>query len=315
MKAKRKSGRTPKLQGRSEESSRPKSLRHINARELYLLIRANSPCSRADLVRLSGLSGPTVSRIIEYLEQRELVVSVGFGESEGGRPPDQLSLNKGYVAGLEVKDSRIRVALADLQGNRVGQWESRLPAQKTPKKIVETLVAGVESVMKQHGIAKKKLHALCTSSPGITDIQTGNLIFAPFLKDWGDIPLRDLLENAFEVPVVIENEANLHALGERAYGIARGEDHFVFLEVGEGLGAGIFINGMPYRGATGQCRRNRIHAGARRSARPLLGPGRGRAGECGGWQRHGGYVARDVGEVAFEGGCECSRDPGLCRSR
>ena len=239
------------LTRRSEETSRPTSLRHINARELYLLLRANSPCSRADLVRLSGLSGPTVSRIIEYLEERELVVSLGFGESEGGRPPDQLSLNKGYVAGLEVKDSKIRVALADLQGNRVGQWESHLPAQKTPRKIVETLVAGVESLLKQHSIAKQKLHAICTSSPGITDVRTGNLIFAPFLKDWGDIPLRDLLQNAFEVPVVIDNEANLHALGERAYGIARGEDHFVFLEVGEGLGAGIFINGMLYRGATG----------------------------------------------------------------
>jgi glucokinase len=251
MRLNRGSARKRMLTRRSEETSRPTSLRHINARELYLLLRANSPCSRADLVRLSGLSGPTVSRIIEYLEERELVVSLGFGESEGGRPPDQLSLNKGYVAGLEVKDSKIRVALADLQGNRVAQWESHLPAQKTPRKIVETLVAGVESLLKQHSIAKQKLHAICTSSPGITDARTGNLIFAPFLKDWGDIPLRDLLQNAFEVPVVIDNEANLHALGEWAYGIARGEDHFVFLEVGEGLGAGIFINGMLYRGATG----------------------------------------------------------------
>jgi glucokinase len=60
-----------------------------------------------------------------------------------------------------------------------------------------------------------------------------------------------LLENAFEVPVIVDNESNLHALAERAYGAARGEDHFVFLEVGNGVGAGIFINGMLYRGATG----------------------------------------------------------------
>ncbi len=242
-----------KVQIPAEESSRPASFRHRNARELYLLLRANSPCSRADLVRLSGLSGPTVSRTIEYLVQRELVISLGLGESDGGRPPDRLSLNHRYlcVAGLEIKDSGIRIALADLQGNRIAQWRSRLPSRKTPENVVHTLVVGLERLLKQHSIAKKKLYAICASAPGITDLSTGNLIFAPFLKDWGDIPLRKLLESAFEVPVVIDNEANLHALGERAYGAAKGEDHFVFLEVGNGVGAGIFINGMLYRGATG----------------------------------------------------------------
>jgi glucokinase len=249
----RRSARKRKIPILAEEGSRPTSLRHINVRELYQLLRANSPCSRADLVRLSGLSGPTVSRVIEYLEQRELVISVGFGESDGGRPPDKLSLNQAYlcVAGLEIKDSGIRVVLADLQGNRIAQWDSRLPSQKTPEKVIHTLVAGVEKLLKRHSIAKRKLYAICASAPGIIDVSTGNLIFAPFLKDWGDIPLKKLLENAFEVPVIVDNEANLHALGERAYGAAKGEDHFVFLDVGEGVGAGIFINGMLYRGATG----------------------------------------------------------------
>ncbi len=247
------SARKRKLPIPAEEAPRPTSLRHINARELYLLLRANSPCSRADLARLSGLSGPTVSRTIDYLVQRDLVISVGFGESDGGRPPDQLSLNQGYlyVAGLEIKDSGIRVALADLQGNRIAQWGARLSSRKTPEKVVRTLVVSVERLLKRHSIAKRKLYAICASAPGITDVRTGNLIFAPFLKDWGDIPLRKLLENAFEVPVIIDNESNLHALGERAYGAAKGEDHFVFLEVGNGVGAGIFINGMLYRGATG----------------------------------------------------------------
>ena len=202
---------------------------------------------------MSGLSGPTVSRTIEYLVRRGLVISLGFGESDGGRPPDQLSLNQGYlyVAGLEIQDSGIRVALADLQGNRIAQWGARLPPRKTPEKVVRTLVASVERLLKRHSIAKRKLYAICASAPGVTDASTGNLIFAPFLKDWGDIPLRKLLESAFEVPVIIDNESNLHALGERAYGAAKGEDHFVFLEVGNGVGAGIFINGMLYRGATG----------------------------------------------------------------
>jgi glucokinase len=241
-----------KLTIAQKPSSRPTSLRHINARELYMLLREHGPCSRADLVRLSGLSGPTVSRSIDYLEKRELVISLGIGESGGGRPPDQLSLNHAsvYVAGLEIRDSRLRVALADLQGNRVGPWISDLPVHKSPEKVVQALAAGVDLLLKQNSIRKSKLHAVSVSTPGIPDAKTGNLIFAPFLK-WGDIPLSKLLAKAFRIPVTVENEANLYALGERAYGAARGEDHFVFLDVDSGVGAGIFINGMLYRGATG----------------------------------------------------------------
>jgi glucokinase len=133
----RRSARKRKLPIPAEEASRPTSLRHINARELYLLLRANSPCSRADLVRMSGLSGPTVSRTIEYRVQRELVISLGFGESDGGRPPDQLSLNQGYlyVAGLEIKDSGIRVALADLQGNGLRSGVRVYHRRKLPRKL------------------------------------------------------------------------------------------------------------------------------------------------------------------------------------
>jgi glucokinase len=236
-----------------KRKQRPTTLRHINARELYLLVRAHAPCSRADLVRRSGLSGPTVSRTIDYLKRRKLVVSLGFGQPGGGRPPDQLSINHAYlyVAGLEIKDSGTRVALADLQGNRIAQWNSHSPLQKTPEDAVRTLVVSVEKLLKQHSIAKRKLKGICASAPGVTDSVTGNLIFAPFLNSWGQVPLKKLLEDAFEVPVIIDNESNLYALGERGFGAAKGEDHFVFLEVGNGVGAGIFINGMLYRGATG----------------------------------------------------------------
>ncbi len=181
------------------------------------------------------------------------MISLGIGESGGGRPPDQLSLNHAsvYVAGLEIRDSRIRVALADLKGNRIGPWSSPIPARTRPEKVVRALADGVDCLLKQHSIKKSKLHAVSASTPGIMDPKTGNLIFAPYLKDWGDIPLTKLLTQAFKIPVTVENEANLYALGERTYGAAKGEDHFVFLDVDSGVGAGIFINGMLYRGATG----------------------------------------------------------------
>jgi glucokinase len=232
---------------------RPAGMRHFNARELFRLLRANSPCSRADLVRLSGLSAPTVSATVEHLEKRGLITTLGLGASAGGRPPGLLSLNPecAYVAGLEITSSDVRVALVNLEGSRVGNWTSRLPSKSTPAKIVEALNHGVDKLLTHHSIPRKKLYAVCAAAPGITDLRAGIVVSAPHLEKWEDIPLKQLLEETFRVPAIIENDVNLSALGERMEGAARGQDDFVFLWVDKGVGAGIFVDGKLHRGAIG----------------------------------------------------------------
>src|ERR1700722_9956490 len=105
------------------------------------MLRANSPCSRADLVRLSGLSAPTVSATVEHLEKLGLVTTLGLGASAGGRPPGLFSPNPqcAYVAGLEITNSGIRATLADLEGNRIGNWSEGLRERERPEKIVQML--------------------------------------------------------------------------------------------------------------------------------------------------------------------------------
>src|ERR1700716_1706049 len=98
--------------------SRPAHLRQVNARGLLRLLREHSPCSKADLVRLSGLSAPTVSSAVGYLESLGLVENLGDGESSGGRPPEMLRFNAshGYVAGVDIGGTRLRMVLSDLNG-------------------------------------------------------------------------------------------------------------------------------------------------------------------------------------------------------
>jgi glucokinase len=232
---------------------RPAGMRHFNARELFWLLRANSPCSRADLVRLSGLSAPTVSATVEHLEKRGLVTTLGLGASAGGRPPGLLSLNPecAYVAGLEITSSDVRVALVNLEGSRIGNWTSRLPSKPTPERIVEALDHGVDKLLTHHSIPRSKLYAVCAAAPGITDLRAGIVVSAPHLEAWENIPLKQLLEETFGVPAIIENDVNLSALGERMEGAARGQDDFVFLWVDKGVGAGIFVDGKLHRGAIG----------------------------------------------------------------
>lgn len=232
--------------------SRPSELRQTNARGLLQLLQANHPCSKADLVRFSGLSAPTVSSGIAHLERLGLVEQLGDGESSGGRPPGLLRFNArhGYVAGVDIGGTRVRMMLADLSGNAIAQSSLLLEeGQKTPKAVCQLIHHGLKDMCKQSGTPLRKLLHLTAGAPGITNVDQGVVLSAPNLKDWNDVPLRELLERVTGIPSVVENDTNLAAVGEYWRGAALGIESFIFIALGTGVGAGIFINGRLHRGA------------------------------------------------------------------
>ena len=230
---------------------RPRLLRDFNAQQILRLLRRHGPCSRADLVRYSGLSAPTISSGVAYLKQHGLVEPMGLGPSNGGRRPDLLRFNSkaGYVAGVDIGTSLVRIALADLDGKIAEKVEVATHSQSTPDHVVSLIAAGIRKLRSRHEVPAKKLLALAVGVPGITDIQKGIVLSAPILPQWQAVPLRDILAQKVGTRTVVENDVNLAALGEGRWGIAHGVKNFVFLTVGSGIGAGIFINGHLYHGA------------------------------------------------------------------
>ena len=232
--------------------SRPSHLRQANARGLLYLLRKNNPCSKADLVRLSGLSAPTVSSSISHLEDLGLVESIGEGESNGGRPPGMLRFNAhhGYVVAADIGGTRLRMMLADLNGDVVTQWSTvLLKAQKTPAGVCALVEQGIGSMCQQSGVAKARLLHITAGAPGITNVDTGVVVSAPNLRAWNDVPLRDLLHRETNLPAVVENDTNLAAVGEHRRGAAINVENFVFIAMGTGVGAGIFLHGQLHHGA------------------------------------------------------------------
>lgn len=219
--------------------------------ELLRLLRRHSPLSRADLVRLSGLTAPTVSAGIAKLERRDLVVALGPGSSSGGRPPGLLQFNAchGYVIGVDIGGSRVCLALADLNGVVIGRWNAALRADRSPKAVTAMIGAAVRQLIQHQKIPTKKILELVAGAPGITDVTAGRVLSAPHLTAWRDVPLRDLLQEETRIPTSIENDVNLGALGEGWQGAALGTANFVFLAVGVGVGAGIVVNNILHHGA------------------------------------------------------------------
>jgi glucokinase len=232
--------------------SRPAHLRQANARGLLRLLKEHNPCSKADLVRLSGLSAPTVSSAVAYLESLSLVENLGDGESSGGRPPEMLRFNAshGYVAGVDIGGTRLRMILADLNGRVVTQWATQFTEkQRTPKAICSLVHEGLKVMCQEGSTSIRKVLHITAGAPGITNVSSGVVLSAPNLHDWNDVPLRTMLERELGMPAMIENDTNLAAVGEHWRGSATDVGDFVFIAMGTGVGAGIFIHGKLHHGA------------------------------------------------------------------
>ncbi|WP_235011748.1 ROK family transcriptional regulator [Bryocella elongata] len=246
---------TPALEltGSSEpQPSRPSHLRQVNARALLRLIREHNPCSKAELVRLSGLSAPTVSSAVSHLATLGLIEHLGEGESSGGRPPEMLRFHAGHghVAGVDIGGTRLRMVLADLNGRIVTQWAHQFTEkERTPRAVCDLILEGLRCCCQEIGGSMRKVLHLTAGAPGITNVETGVVVSAPNLTDWNGVPLRAMLEERLDLPVSVENDTNLAAVGEHWRGSAKGVANFVFIAMGTGVGAGIFLLDRLHHGA------------------------------------------------------------------
>ena len=232
--------------------ARPPLLRQTNAQVLLKLLRETGPCSKADLVRASGLSAPTVANVVGHLASAGLIEPIGEGDSTGGRPPDILRFKaeRGCVAGVEIGSASLRFFLADLDGRELGGATVALsPLSSTPAAVCTRIGKELRSLLRTHKQSEEQLLGLAAGVPAIVDVKEGIVVSFSPLKGWRNVPLRALLRSEFRCEVIVENDTNLAAQGEYYRGAARGVKNFVFITVGAGVGAGIFVGGRIYHGS------------------------------------------------------------------
>ncbi len=230
---------------------RPATLRLVNAAQILWLIRQKGQCSRMELARACGLSPPAVASSVEYLKRQGLIKTAGRGRSHGGRPPELITFHprRGYVVGIELERTGLRLALADLNGTVAHTEAYSLGAQSHPEQVVARVTEGIEALLRRTGIARRRVLAVGVAVPGVTDPHDGSVRSAPHLRGWQNVPLRAMLASRLGISVGVENDVNLGAVGESLAGRARGVRNFVFLGVGAGVGAGIYLEGRLYRGS------------------------------------------------------------------
>ena len=220
--------------------------RQINRRIALNFIRRHQPMSRADLARHSGLQRSTISAIIDQLIGEGWVTEGATGQAARGRRPRFLHLNaeRAGILAVDLRPETTTVGLAGVDARFVRQTSWATP--RDPAAFVAEVARSVEALTAAH--PQMVCEGMGVSLPGRVD-RHGRLVFAPNLG-WPPVNIRELLEAAVQVPVVVENAANACALAELWFG-QHADDvrHLIAITVSEGIGVGLLLNGQLVHGS------------------------------------------------------------------
>ena len=225
-------------------------IRNFNEGLVLRTIEKNGSISRADIGKLIGLTPPTVSAIVKDLMVRDIVQEIGKGDSSGGKKPILLKINSkaAYMVAVDLGgENGIRVALMDLSYHMIKEKCGPKIELLNSKKFKNALSVILTDFIREINIPREKILSLCIGVPGIVDFKSKKIIAAPCLN-W-EISLEDLDLREIGIPITLENDVNLMALGEKIKGIAQKINNYVFVGERAGIGAGIIINRKLYKGA------------------------------------------------------------------
>jgi N-acetylglucosamine repressor len=223
-----------------------KFVQRYNQTLILRLIRQRAPLSRYELSKLTELSPTTVGTAVDELLAMGLLRQTE-GSSTGGRKPILLELNaKGNMV-LAVGFVSGKFALCNLQGQILKQHSLVFKSQDGPG-MLEELAEQLEAFLEVQG--RENVLGVGISIPGLVDPETGRVLFSSYLG-WQHLPLASRLGEALGLPVMVENDGIALALGETVFreALERGEEDFVYIHAGYGIGATLVLGGEIQRGA------------------------------------------------------------------
>ncbi len=231
----------------------PPLLKHLNERAVLEAIRSGAPISRAEISRRAGISKPTVSLALQALLDHGLVRETS---NEPGRPSygavyfEPVS-EAALVVGLDLGARFLRGAICDLSGEIRARQDVEIKGADA-EGTLDATAALQTSLVHAAGLDPELVDGVVVGVPGVVDVAGGGkLRLATNIPGLEGRPFGAELRERLGLPVTLENDINLAAVGERWRGIARGIDNFVFLSVGTGMGAGLVLGGELHRGRHG----------------------------------------------------------------
>ena len=222
------------------------------AGEIFQILRDGRARTKAELATLTGLARSTVSSRVDTLLAAGLVRPAGEAASTGGRPPARVAFNPmaGIVIAVDLGATHATVALADLAANILTTNTHPLDIADGPETVLDTVIAEGAALLEARGIAASQVVGVGIGVPGPVEHSTGRPTNPPIMPGWDRFDVPHYVQRTFDVPVLVDNDVNILALGEQALSWP-GVADLIFVKVSTGIGAGIISGGALQRGAQG----------------------------------------------------------------
>ena len=216
------------------------------------LIRRGDAATRSDLVSSTGLARSTIAQRVDALLSRRLLVSDADLASTGGRPAQVLSFNRsaGVVLAADLGATHARLAVCDMAGSALAEEAHDIAIADGPERVMDWLEGRFDALLAAAPAGSGQLLGIGVGLPGPVEHPAGIPIAPPIMPGWDGFPVAQRLSTRYGIPVLVDNDANLMALGERSKAWPETE-HLMFVKVGTGIGAGLISHGRPLRGAQG----------------------------------------------------------------
>ncbi|MDT0543274.1 MULTISPECIES: ROK family transcriptional regulator [Streptomyces] len=227
------------------------SLHRANLERVVRAVRMAGSLTQAEIARTTGLSAATVSNIVRELKDGGTVEVTPT--SAGGRRARSVSLSgdAGIVVGVDFGHTHLRVAIGNLAHQVLAEESEPLDVDASASQGLDRAEHLVSRLITATGISQDKVVGVGLGVPAPIDVETGTLGSTAILPGWAGTNPRDDLAQRLGVPVHVDNDANLGALGELVWGAGRGVADLAYIKVADGVGAGLVISGKIYRGPGG----------------------------------------------------------------
>jgi predicted NBD/HSP70 family sugar kinase len=222
------------------------------ASDLFQILRDGRSRTRTELATLTGLARSTIALRIESLMQLGLVGPTADAPSTGGRPSSQFALSTGskIVIAVDIGASHVRIAVSDLAGKPLRETSSSLAVAEGPEVVLNWVITAGDALIRDADRDLSDLLAIGVGLPGPVEHSSGRPINPPIMPGWDRFDVPGWLQAHFDVPVLVDNDVNIMALGEREAAWPN-VDHLIFVKVATGIGSGVISGGILQRGAQG----------------------------------------------------------------
>ncbi|QUI22450.1 ROK family transcriptional regulator [Vallitalea pronyensis] len=231
-----------------------KLIKKINTNAILNVIKQKGPISRADIAKILALNPATISSNVNDLLQTRLIEEIGIGDSSGGRRPILLRVNskENYIIGVHTELTHVNVGMINMDGDMQVKHVYPYPKagrELTEKDMMTIIISGIKDILFKSNVDSDKIIGIGLGMHGLVNSEKGESIFAPAFN-WHHISIKQILSETFDTDIIVDNDVRVMAIGEKWFGKAKKSDNFILINLSEGIGGALVINGKLYSGNT-----------------------------------------------------------------